>query len=54
MAKRFIGKDVHDWKVITHAGKELIVDSKGKPARFDGYKDANGAARKLGGVAVRV
>jgi hypothetical protein len=53
MAKTFTGKDVHDWKVVTYGGAELIRDSKGKPARFDGYKDASAAVRKVGGVAIR-
>jgi len=53
MAKVFTRKDVRDWKVVTYAGAELIRDDKGKPARFDGFKAAMDAVRKVGGVAIR-
>jgi hypothetical protein len=54
MARTFAGKDVHNWKVVTHTGK-TFRDGEGKPLNsFDGYSTANAAALKLGGIAVRV
>lgn len=54
MARAFTRKDVHDWKVVTRSGAELIVVD-GKPKRFTGYADARAAAARFAnGVAVRV
>lgn len=54
MAREFTRKDVHDWKVVTRSGGELIVVD-GKPKRFTGYEDAAKAAERFAdGVAVRV
>lgn len=61
---RYAGIDVSDWKVVTVEGKELALpktvknDKTGEiknilVTRFNGYKTANTAAKKLGGYAVR-
>lgn len=49
--------DIRNWKVVTYPGKELhltVIDEDGKHVvtRWNSYRSANKAARKLGGVAV--
>jgi len=58
--RKFTYKDVRDWKVVSVTGETLrltVINKEGnaeKIERFDGYRSASNAARKLGGVAVRV
>lgn len=58
--RKFTYRDTVEWKVVTFGGKELLLSKKDKDgqtvliARWDGYRSANQAALRLGGVAVRV
>ena len=57
--REFTYRDVVEWKVVTYKGEELFLttrDKEGKTVvtrRWDGYRSANQAAFRLGGVAVR-
>ncbi|MFC8037837.1 hypothetical protein ACFUOZ_00595 [Paenarthrobacter sp. NPDC057355] len=54
MARKFTYADVRNWRVVNNAGKTLR-DGDNKPLNhFDGYRNAQAAATKLGGYAVRV
>ena len=44
---RYSGTDSQPWKVADHNGKNLLKTKEGNPATFDGFKQANGEARKL-------
>lgn len=61
---RYSGLDVNNWKVVTYAGEEMVlpktvideVTGNRKEilvTRWNGFKTANSAALRLGGVAVR-
>lgn len=62
MAKKYSGKDVHNWKACDYSGKPLTYpadyptkEKRNKPANdFDGYATANAYAMVNGGVAARV
>jgi hypothetical protein len=59
--RKFLGRDVHNWKVVTAGGKVLPYpethhekSKRGKPMNdLDGYRSANKLAREVGGYAVR-
>ena len=57
--RKFTYKDARDWKVISITGQVLhliVTDKDGtkrRVDRFDGFRSASNAAKKLGGVAVR-
>lgn len=54
MARKFTKTDVRPWRAATRQGKTLR-GKDGKPLNtFKGYADAQKAADKFGGVAVRV
>lgn len=57
--RKFTYKDVRDWKVTDVRGKQLALPSRDKNGevkmvtRFDGFRSASRAAKKLGGRAMR-
>lgn len=62
--ERYSGIDTTPWKVVTYSGRELgrfeaIRDEKSRKisevwvTRWSGFRKANYAAKKLGGVAIR-
>jgi len=57
--KKFTYKDTRDWKVADVNGKTLfltVLDEDGEERRverFDGYRSASRAAKKLNGTAKR-
>jgi hypothetical protein len=57
--RKFTYTDTRDWKVADVDGKAmtlLVTDAKGNKRnveKFDGFRSASRAAKKLGGFAVR-
>lgn len=57
--RKFTYVDVYDWKVVDVNGRTLgltLAGEKGERRevkRFDGFRSASNAAKRLGGFAVR-
>jgi len=57
--RKFTYKDVHNWKVTDINGKQLALPVRDKNGevkmvtRFDGFRSASQAAKRLGGYAMR-